>query len=352
MSGVEAVLGVASAGAGLLSLAVQLGDSIQKLKAFRDSVQSSSETIRALIFDLETMALCLDQLERYRSQDQRQFELVSRCLERCSTALGKIRKAIGKLQTLTARYSRLAKFYAAFKEPETAKLLIELEQAKSSLSVSLVMFYSEQQANHNEMQRGIMQQQSTQLDLIWTGIQANNFAVSQISKRSAEHTHSASSHGGVLPRRSSYGRTPNYETYEEAQHDPRLTKRKHPRQKTVAICFPRWLCSQVWNVSAIQARAGWDLKLRTYLVRHPNSEIFRRCIAGDVKAVQKMISHREASIRDVARDYVIWNDISQPNLIGYGGNYNLVQVRASPLSNICRIVGTKVASDRNHAWSP
>jgi len=48
MSGAEAILGVVSAGAGLLSLAIQLGESAQKLKSFTDSMRNAPVTLRDL----------------------------------------------------------------------------------------------------------------------------------------------------------------------------------------------------------------------------------------------------------------------------------------------------------------
>lgn len=60
------ILGLASAGAGLASLAIQLVESAQKLKSFCSYASNARETISSLSNDVELTAMMLRNLERYR----------------------------------------------------------------------------------------------------------------------------------------------------------------------------------------------------------------------------------------------------------------------------------------------
>jgi hypothetical protein len=52
MSGVEAIVGLAASGAGLLSLGIQLGESAMKLRKAYGMVTDAPKTVSKLIFSL------------------------------------------------------------------------------------------------------------------------------------------------------------------------------------------------------------------------------------------------------------------------------------------------------------
>lgn len=63
MSGIE-VFGVVTGGAGLVSLGLQLGDNARRLKKLYHTVKDAPESLQLLSFELETMALSLELLQR------------------------------------------------------------------------------------------------------------------------------------------------------------------------------------------------------------------------------------------------------------------------------------------------
>ena len=127
------IFGAVASGAGLISLAVQLLESSQKLKAFYDASKGAPQAVADLGFELETMSLSLRQLEFHRRSDVLGDELLSRCYLTCSKMVGKIEIAVKKMERQLQRSRSMGRLYAAFKEPDTRKLLEELEQAKSSM---------------------------------------------------------------------------------------------------------------------------------------------------------------------------------------------------------------------------
>jgi hypothetical protein len=127
------IFGAIAGGAGLISLAFQLLESSQKLKGFYDASKDAPQAVADLSFELETMSLSLRQLESHRRKDVLGDELLGRCLLTCNKLVGKIEGAVNKMERQLQRSRNMGRLYAAFKEPDTRKLLEELEQAKSSM---------------------------------------------------------------------------------------------------------------------------------------------------------------------------------------------------------------------------
>lgn len=305
MSGAEAVVGVAAAGVGFASLAIQLLDSIQKLKGFHGKAKNASTTLEDLIFDLETMGLRLDQLERHKSHDNAEAGLLARCLDRCRVMTDRVQVIVDKMHRINLKNANLGKLYTAFKDPDIAKLFTDLEQAKTSLSLSLLTFYSEQQSRLQHDQIAMMQRHSMQLALIWSETQANTGALARYSGQFAQPGLPSSVQDDRAHH--SWSQTqPSHDNSLTLGHPTRHVKRSSKKRALkFTIHFPRQICSRVWNISFVQGQCGWDLKLRTYMAREPESEIFYRCMTGDLKAMQRMIAEGEASLWDVSPQRVV-----------------------------------------------
>ena len=139
MSGFEAVLGVVSAGAGLVSLSIQLGESAMKLKRIYHAAKDAPATIQTLLLDLETMALALEQLEHHRQHDGHHEKLMTRCMGRCQQCTQDVQQVVDKLEQSLMKHSRLrGRLYSAFKERDVKDLLEDLERAKSSLQTRCI----------------------------------------------------------------------------------------------------------------------------------------------------------------------------------------------------------------------
>lgn len=298
MSGVEAVVGVAAAGVGFASLAIQLLDSIQKLKAFHGKIKNAPSALEDLIFDLETIGRQLDLLERHKSCDTSEAELLARCVSRCHMRTDRIQALVSKMQRIGDNNARLGRFYLAFKDPDVAKLVAELEQAKSSLNSSMLTFYFDRQSKFLQEQAATTKHHNMQLALISTHMQANTSALTSLADRAIDQCSVSTvlhSHSPHLRRQSECLQDTDVVS-RQVKRAPKRGERNRTWQFTIR--FPRLICSQIWNLSAVRAEFGWDLKLRTSTARDPDSEVFYRCLTGDVRAVQRMIAEGEASPRD------------------------------------------------------
>ena len=130
-----------SSGAGLVSLAMQLLQSSQKLKGLYNASRDAPRTIEDLCFELETLSLQLRQLERHRHLDRFDTtDVLDRCIAVCERRTAKVRDLVNAMARYMRRSSTFGRVYTAFSEPEMKKLLVELEQAKSSLSLAYISY--------------------------------------------------------------------------------------------------------------------------------------------------------------------------------------------------------------------
>jgi hypothetical protein len=134
------IFAAVASGAGLVSLAIQLLESSEKLKELYNASRSAPKTVSDLCFELETLSLQLRQLERHRQHDRLDTEILDRCIAVCERRVARVRDVVDAMARYMRRGVAFGSVYTAFKEPEMRKLLDELEQAKSSLSLAYISY--------------------------------------------------------------------------------------------------------------------------------------------------------------------------------------------------------------------
>lgn len=139
------IIGVAASGAGLISLAIQLMESSQKLHALYHAIKDAPDTVNQLSFELTTLSKHILQLERLHdpqneSSDADCHELLGRCLSTCARMSAKIGTAVEKVERSLQKSMFAGRVYMAFKEPEIRRLLVEMEQAKTSMILAHLQY--------------------------------------------------------------------------------------------------------------------------------------------------------------------------------------------------------------------
>lgn len=134
------IFAAVASGAGLVSLAIQLLESSQKLKSLYDTIKDAPETIRNLCFELETLSLQLRQLERHRQNDALETELLDRCIATCELRTRKVEAVVNEMARYMQKSKVVGRIYNTFKDSEMRRLLEDLEQAKSALSLAYITY--------------------------------------------------------------------------------------------------------------------------------------------------------------------------------------------------------------------
>jgi hypothetical protein len=270
MSGAEAIIGVVSGGAGLLSLAVQLGENVQKLKAACDAIRNAPQTLDELVFDMETITLWIQQLEEHRREDPHDAALLLRCAERCHRSVDKISAIVDRLASFMKRHPRSGKVSIIFRGPELDTLLDALEREKSNLQLAYTSYMFAEQTRQFSVQRQILERLSIHsCPGEHTGLQPIN-------------DHTSCPIGG----------------HNDIDVIQRYTKQKR-KTYSFAIYWPVWLSSSVWRLALVSSTSGWDISFRTYLARPANAEIFIACETGNLERMQQLFISGQASPLDV-----------------------------------------------------
>lgn len=131
------ILAVASAGAGLLSLSIQLLESGKKLHNLYNDTRDAPNFLQDVSTDLELMGLMLHNFEKYRTQDDRsQDVLLVRCTDRIRSISSEIDTLTSELLAHLQRSKMRGRLRIVMKEPEIQRLLTKLERAKSSPAIA------------------------------------------------------------------------------------------------------------------------------------------------------------------------------------------------------------------------
>ncbi|KAK3672303.1 hypothetical protein LTR78_007843 [Recurvomyces mirabilis] len=300
MSGIEAILGVVSGSAGLLSLTIQLGQGAIKLKRFCETAKAAPETIARVTHDLETIVWTLQQLKRHRHDDSQSAAVVDRCIDRCRSSASKFRDLVERVENrLKQRRSINAKLYAAIKEPEIQELMADLEKTKSSS----LLAYGTQMAESRSLF-------GAKLDLILAQVHLGNAAVAQLASQPASRMEPlplicAPEHDA----QSEIGR-PMSQQIAQAGHEDisdnrvygsaALPKKKPPRSVfRLRLGMWTWHSRCAWDIAITTSQGRWVTSLQTVNIVPPNAPIFNLCRAGDVKGMMKLVEAGQASYTDI-----------------------------------------------------
>ena len=323
MSGAEAIFGVISGGAGLLSLGIQLSESAVKLKRIFYAAKNAPQTISRHVFSLETMALALQELEQHRRHDAHSGALLARCIMGCRESTFQIQQLVDKMEHYMTAYDRVGgKLYTVYKEREVKELFEDLEKAKSSLELAYMIYLAAEQRRRDQAHSDTLALHSTLLSGLQVQVSAGSAEISQCltgllqSQKVQQQAQLVVSDGHTAIARESMltgevrinmGQTSS--SRDDLKHCGRprpvrqVQRRKSKNSKAhIRIRLPSRLCSYIWEFAITSDQSRCSMHLYTYNIVPPNSLIFRYCELGDIAAIQRLIQSGEGSLLDTMRD--------------------------------------------------
>nr|POE63215.1 hypothetical protein CFP56_04118 [Quercus suber] len=135
------LLGIIAGGAGLASLALQLGESAQRLRRLQKSFLDAPAILDDIAFELDTFSLMLQDLERNRQyHDSVDYRIVERCVRTCERSTGQIQSVASKLETTMRKSITRGRAHTAFELAHIDRLCNELDRSKTSLALSYQLY--------------------------------------------------------------------------------------------------------------------------------------------------------------------------------------------------------------------
>ncbi|KAK4560513.1 hypothetical protein LTR86_005710 [Recurvomyces mirabilis] len=300
MSGVEAIIGLASGSAGLATLLTQLFMGGLKLKAICEKAKAAPNTVARVLYDLGTIDRILRHLERHRHDDSNSSAVVDRCVASCRSSASRLDDLLAKLdKRLKQRRSVGAKFFAAIKDDELQELVADLENSKSLVSMAYDTLTAESLAVGQ-----------AKLDAISTQVQLSITAIARLDSQLTSRLQPLSLTCASEPI--AQGETGGLSLHElaQARHEDIRNDRVHrsaalPRKKPPRSVFRlrlvvwTWHSRRAWDIAITAAQGDWHLRLNPFNIVSTDAPVFERCRAGDMQGMKKLVEAGQASYTDI-----------------------------------------------------
>lgn len=242
---------------GVVSLGVQLAESLQKVKRFYDTMRGAPERLADIIDEIGSLSDILTELEQHpTSSGPNTGPTMQRCVDACRKAVDRFSTYANSLESRMKRSKRLGSVKFAMKNETVESVIASLESSKSNLVLAYMMY---REAVADKRARHVQEQM-------------NLFASGQAS---------------LLQQR-------------ETPQDGQLTMDKRPlnyvRSKPM-FKTPVWLSHTVWEMAVDRAISGWTFSIRSYSLVNYESHtwVVDAICSGDTALLQQSFDLRKAS---------------------------------------------------------
>ena len=138
-------LSAAASGMAVASLAIQLVDSVRKIRRFFRTLKGAPEELHRLLDLLEHMELMLENIGKLVDPDRDISPSVLKAIQTCETALNKLDVLIQKVKRNSAAQTPLKRslgfFRLACKKQEVEEIEKQLDRAVSNLNMVMTYFH-------------------------------------------------------------------------------------------------------------------------------------------------------------------------------------------------------------------
>ncbi|KAH9836413.1 hypothetical protein Tdes44962_MAKER08483 [Teratosphaeria destructans] len=255
--------GVAAGVVGVAGFAIQLAESVVKLKDFCSRVKGAPEELDEIVNGLQQSSNLLDRIANQQSSFAAvDRSLVDHSLTICSGAIKRIKAEADRLDA-DMRHRRLrASVKLALKEKEMDRLLLKLDRAKADLHHAYTIWSTSQlHLGQKQLAHDI----------------ASMTLVQTVTAHPTSEVVDVKAVGSVRMRK------------------PR--GRKGDAQK-YTLRLPTWLYSQAWEMSFQRAASGWDFSLKSYRILPTMGSVYDICREGDLDNMKVLIGRKGLSIFD------------------------------------------------------
>ncbi|TVY91039.1 hypothetical protein LAWI1_G003473 [Lachnellula willkommii] len=298
-----AELGVTASAISVASIAIQVGDSIIKLKDFWNHVKEAPEEIKWLIEEIETLSFVLSGVESSKARDDPPHlepAFASRCLELCRKGAGILEAVVKEADEEIRKRKRVGGVKAVLKKGMIERLKERLRSAQLMLMLSNQAYSEPLQKQRHELQRKWAELQQRQLDELRTCASQSTDVVLSLHTTVGQQTLLASS---------SLCNSAPFHTASDCgslEHTAGRVQKAQKRQQTflVRLRGPRWLplISRVLEISGRKAPSGWNFSIRTYNTVAWNSPVMHAVRRGELSKLQGLITDGKASLLDCSED--------------------------------------------------
>ncbi|KAF7945391.1 hypothetical protein EAE96_010165 [Botrytis aclada] len=281
--------GVTGSAVGIISLAVQLGDGILKLKSFWMTVKDAPEEILYILDELDITHVLLTEIEDSLGS-QTISPAAARSLRLCQKGVDILNNAVKELEGQMQRRKKWEGVKMVMKKELLEKMEKRLGRANSLMLMAHQNYIASLSKSRHDEQVRLATQQFSEIVEIRNTLHSFNSALSIITTQQQ-----------ISSDTTSLLITTSGDTTSGSRSIKPLTKRQ--KILNAKLRFPFF--SGVWELCAYQQSiSGWIFTLRTYNVVYWSAPIMRMARRGDVAGMQHLFQTRQASPFDIIKDGV------------------------------------------------
>jgi hypothetical protein len=258
------VFGVAAGAIGVVSLSIQLAESLHKVKSFYQSVKNAPPQVADLIEEIEIMQDILGDLETgSQGASVASTPTMRRCMKVADGATKRFTTFATELQTRIKKSKYRGGIKFALSRDDIKQMLDQLERTKSSLGLAYSLY---QQATAEDRHAALIQ------------------AVSSSQGTAVQTTQAVKV---LLPTKDITGLT----------HGGRqLSQRQLATGKMLfKLTTPDWLSSTICQLEVRRPIMGLKVFMRIYGIVPYEAPVFEACRRGDVVGMQRLFDSGLAS---------------------------------------------------------
>jgi hypothetical protein len=258
------VFGVAAGAIGVVSLSIQLAESLHKVKSFYASVKNAPPQVAELIEEIEIMQDILGDLETgSQGATVASSPTMRRCMKVADGATRRFTTFATELQTRIKKSKYRGGIKFALSRDDIKQMLDQLERTKSSLNLAYSLY---QQATAEDRHVALMQAVTSSHG---TAVQpAQTVKVSLLTQDAT-----IPAHGGR-----------------------QVSRLNLVTGKTLfKLTTPEWLSSTICQLEVTRSIVGLNCLVRTYGIVPYDAPVFKACRNGDIVGMQRLFDSGLAS---------------------------------------------------------
>jgi hypothetical protein len=326
-------LGIVSSAFAVVSLAVQVAESIEKLKTFCSLIQGAPDDIRLAVDELETLSMVLEDVDRNVQQevflDPRVKTVVLRSYSLCKNSSDGLRTLVDSLQAGLAAGKKRGCFKIALKKDMIEDFRKRLESAKATMLLANQVYYQatqnqrweslerdmyELRMSHKQHHEILVRQAVDIQSAIWR-ISEESTTAQPPSIGSSLYEQGDETYKGSLPNRTHPCFSNHVKTKKQRVPviqcgrrllmgllDVAYCERGDQRTTSYAFRLPHWIYGRRFELHLMKSCQGWDQRLRTYRTVPYDATVFAYCMDGNVNGLQHLFGTGQASPFEVDPD--------------------------------------------------
>ena len=316
------LLGVIASGMTVVSLAIQVAESIQKLKAIHSLVADAPEDLRLALDEVEILSLILEDVDRSIQEqlflDPRTRIAVAKSYRLCWSSGEALKSLVKQLERGMFKGKKRGSLKVAMKKDEMELFRKRLDGAKSTMLLANQCFEGAiQKQKWESHERDMLEIRSAVSQISRRGRLLEPLEESEV--RASEESDSDTEEGGRSKNQASKQSSSQFSRYPKwGRQEMKITQQGMKRlfglidlvmscdgsrtMTSIALGLPSWIYARRYELRLAKSCQGWDQSFRSYRMISYDAPVFHYSMAGDVVGLQRLFETGQSSPFEIDPD--------------------------------------------------